>query len=85
MTTGNDHEGTSCLVTGKTGSSAPRTRGKFGLIAVGASARQTASQMFLSPRTIDAHLRSIYAKFGITSRAELRAADLAEITDDATQ
>jgi DNA-binding CsgD family transcriptional regulator len=41
--------------------------------------------MFLSPRTIDAHLRSIYAKFGITSRTELRAADLAEITDDATQ
>jgi DNA-binding CsgD family transcriptional regulator len=54
-------------------------------IAAGASARQTASQMFLSPRTIDAHLRSIYAKFGITSRTELRAADLAEITDDATQ
>ena len=54
-------------------------------IAAGASTRQAASQMFLSPRTIDAHLRSIYAKFGITSRTELRAADLAEITDDATQ
>ena len=54
-------------------------------IAAGASTRQTASQMFLSPRTIDAHLRSIYAKFGITSRTELRAADLGEITHHAAQ
>ena len=53
-------------------------------IAAGASTRQAASQMFLSPRTIDAHLRSIYAKLGITSRAELRAADLGEITHDTT-
>jgi DNA-binding CsgD family transcriptional regulator len=54
-------------------------------IAAGASTRQAASQMFLSPRTIDAHLRSIYAKFGITSRTELRAADLGEITHHAAQ
>ena len=54
-------------------------------VAAGASTRQAASQMFLSPRTIDAHLRSIYAKFGITSRIELRAADLGEITHHAAQ
>jgi DNA-binding CsgD family transcriptional regulator len=54
-------------------------------IAAGASTRQTASQMFLSPRTIDAHLRGIYAKLGITSRTELRAADLGEITQDAAR
>ena len=54
-------------------------------IAAGASTRQAASQMFLSPRTIDAHLRSIYAKLGITSRTELRAADLDQITQDAAQ
>ena len=54
-------------------------------IAAGASTRQAASQMFLSPRTIDAHLRSIYAKLGITSRAELRAADLDQITQHAAQ
>ena len=54
-------------------------------IAAGASTRQAASQMFLSPRTIDAHLRSIYAKLGITHRTELRAADLGEITHHAAQ
>jgi DNA-binding CsgD family transcriptional regulator len=54
-------------------------------IAAGASTRQAASQMFLSPRTIDAHLRNIYAKFGITSRTELRVADLGEITHHAAQ
>lgn len=51
-------------------------------ITAGASTRQAASQMFLSPRTIDAHLRSIYAKLGIASRTELRAADLGEIIHD---
>ena len=54
-------------------------------IAAGASTRQAASQMFLSPRTIDAHLRSIYAKLGITSRTELRDTNLDEITQDAAQ
>jgi DNA-binding CsgD family transcriptional regulator len=48
-------------------------------IAAGASTKHAASQMFLSPRTIDAHLRNIYAKLGITSRADLRNAHLGEM------
>ena len=48
------------------------------LVAAGATTKETASQLFLSPRTIDAHLRGIYAKLGITSRSQLRDADLGE-------
>jgi len=48
------------------------------LVAAGATTKETASQLFLSPRTIDAHLRNIYAKLGITSRSQLRDADLGE-------
>jgi hypothetical protein len=39
------------------------------LAAMGA---QVAAQLFLSPRTVDAYLRSIFTKLGITSRRQLR-------------
>ncbi|MGW3352430.1 LuxR C-terminal-related transcriptional regulator [Nonomuraea rubra] len=42
------------------------------LVATGATSREVAAQLFLSPRTIDAHLRSIFGKLGITSRRQLR-------------
>jgi len=39
------------------------------LVAAGMTNRQTAERLGLSIRTIDAHLRSIYAKLGIKSRS----------------
>ena len=40
-------------------------------IAEGLSNREVAAKLFLSPRTIDFHLRNVFAKTGITSRGEL--------------
>ena len=36
--------------------------------------RETAAALFLSPKTIEYHLRNIYRKLGIGSRSELEAA-----------
>ena len=40
-------------------------------VAEGMSNKEVAEQMFLSPRTIDAHLRNVFTKLGVTSRARL--------------
>lgn len=42
------------------------------LVATGATTREVAAELFLSPRTVDSHLRAIFGKFGITSRRQLR-------------
>jgi DNA-binding CsgD family transcriptional regulator len=40
-------------------------------VAEGSTNKQVAAQLFLSPRTIDHHLRNVFLKLGISSRAEL--------------
>lgn len=42
------------------------------LVATGATSREVGAQLFLSPRTIEAHLRNIFRKLGITNRRQLR-------------
>ena len=43
------------------------------IVAGGATNREAAARLFLSPKTIEAHLHRAYRKLGLTSRAQLRS------------
>jgi DNA-binding CsgD family transcriptional regulator len=51
----------------------PREREIVELVGTGATNREIAAQLLLSPRTVDHHLRQVFSKLGISSRAELKA------------
>jgi DNA-binding CsgD family transcriptional regulator len=57
----------------------PQERRVAEAVATGASDRQVAAELFLSPRTVAYHLSSVYRKLGISSRAAL-ATRLAQAT-----
>jgi DNA-binding CsgD family transcriptional regulator/tetratricopeptide (TPR) repeat protein len=49
-----------------------------GIVASGATNREIASRLFVTPKTVEYHLRSIYRKLTIRSRSELTRLYLAE-------
>ena len=50
----------------------PQERQIARLVGQGLTNKEVAAQLYLSPRTIDAHLRGVFAKLGIDSRRALR-------------
>jgi DNA-binding CsgD family transcriptional regulator len=54
----------------------PQERQVAAVVRQGLSNREVAAQLFVSPRTVDFHLRNIFSKLGVASRGELIALPL---------
>jgi len=55
----------------------PQERQVAHLVQKGMSNKDVAAQLFVSPRTVDFHLRNVFTKTGVSSRGELVNIDLA--------
>ncbi|WP_432118033.1 helix-turn-helix transcriptional regulator [Streptomyces sp. bgisy032] len=56
---------------GALGRLTPQQQSVAGLVASGATNREVATRLSLSPRTVDHHLRNIFSRLGVRSRVEL--------------